>query len=43
MIIREHYISQIRSFDERDLVKLITGIRFFFSICHIIWSKGIVI
>ena len=27
MIIREHYLSQIRSFYESDLIKIITGIR----------------
>ena len=27
MILREHYVSQIRSFYESDLVKIITGIR----------------
>ena len=27
MIIREHYLSQIRPFYESDLVKIITGVR----------------
>ena len=27
MILREHYVAQIRSFYESDLVKIITGIR----------------